>query len=210
MDDQNNGNQTEGKPTENNADEGGFSNADWKAHPLTNKLTAELNQYREREQKRIAEQEKAQKEAEIKNLADKERFDEAVKLYENRVAEMETAHKAELLKRDLGFELAKAGFNNDTFIKGAISSFDSEKFETPTAYVDALKSDENNKMFLSAFSKSLPPEPGKPGLSGNAPLSKEKIRAMQQSSNKEDRDKVRQYLKDYFARNNKLPDVLST
>jgi hypothetical protein len=187
-----------------------FSNSDWKAHPLTQKLTSELSQLKAA-QAEIAEREKKQaREAEIKKATEKEQFSEAVKVYEKQIEEMESKYKKDLLHRDLGFKLALAGFQNDKFIKGAIADYDSDKFENPSAYVDALLSDESNKPFLANAQAvpGVPGAPGKPSVSGSGPMTREKIKAMQKSDDPKERAAVRKYLTEYFEKHGALPASL--
>lgn len=210
MDKQTEGLLVEEQQTVEHTESQDFSNSEWKAHPLTQKLTSELSQLRAA-QAEIAEREKkAAREAEIKKATEKEQFSEAIKMYEKQIDEMQSQYKKDLLHRDLGFELAKAGFQNDKFIKGAIADFDSEKFETPSAYVEALLSDETNKPFLANAQAvpGIPGAPGKPTVSGAGPMTRDKIRAMQNSDDPKDRAAVRKYLTDYFEKHGVLPASL--
>lgn len=157
--------ETEATP-EPASSEPGLSNSDVKSHPLFKKLTSQLSEMNSKfEQRETAE--KAEKTAaEQAKLLEEKNFTELLTVKENefkaKLAELEQANaeKEKLItKKDLTIALTGKGFQNETFLDGAVARYNAEKHGDFTAYADALASDESNAALLNAaVAKSKVPD----------------------------------------------------
>lgn len=179
------------------------TNRDIKESELFRKLASENAEMKRAQEEREEADKKAQSEAEIKAMEDKGQFEEALKLRDAEIERLKETHSKEILNRDLTTELLKAGFNNDTFLAGAVAGFDSNG--NIAEYVKSLVGNETNKPFLGGTKAALTP-PGTPSVGGSAsPMAASQIKELQNGS-LDDRAKARDYLKKYYAQNGKMPD----
>jgi hypothetical protein len=184
------------------------SNNDWKNDSRTLSITSQLAKYQKAEADRKEAEANAQKQAEMEKAKAEGRWKDAEKMHAEALKSLEEQFAAKILERDLGLEMAKAGFSNKKFVKGAISDYNPEEHTSPEDYVKALMADEENKPFLSTGKPNVPAAPGKPGFGGGEPMNKEKYRAMQKSDDPKERAAAQKYVADYFDKHNALPDWL--
>jgi hypothetical protein len=105
----------------------------------------------------------AEARAEREKAEAKQDYDAALKLEQDRVAELETRHKSELAKMRLETEFAKAGLADDRLVNLFIAEYDGE---TPAKeFVKSVKADERNAVYFQTQKQiAVPPQPpgGKP------------------------------------------------
>lgn len=173
-----------------------LSNSAIKNSPLFQKVTSQLaalqNEKNEREQKEADAASKAEQDA----LIAKGDFEKALSLRDETIKAMETRHAADIMQRDLKAELYNAGFKNETFVKGAIGSYDGAA-DGIGDFVSQLAGDESNAMFLggAAPKREVLGGTSNISISGGA-MSLEKLRqlATDKSSTPEKRSEARMAL----------------
>ena len=190
-----------------------ITNAAAKDLPWVKKMAAELNELREQQAKAKQAEEQARKEAAIKEAEAKGQYEEALKLREAEIADLKSTHEKQLLERDLTTELAKAGFANEMFLKGAVSGYDPEN--GPIAdYVKSLAEDESNKAFLTTARNPIPAPGTTPVSGGNGSLTVAQIEELQkpldQGGTLENRARAREYLKNYYEKHGNRPEGLKS
>ena len=178
------------------------TNADIKSSDLFQKVTGELASLKAEK----AEREQAESDAKAKQEQDaltaKGDFESALKIERDKLAAMEATHKKELLQRDLTSELFKAGFQNETFVNGAVGAYNAEAGDV-TTYVQGLAGNDANKMFLASTSpqRERLPETGPLNNSGAA-MTIEQARLMKSSKNSEERLQAAQFMREHWIKNN--------
>lgn len=186
-----------------------LTNADVKSDPLFKKVTGELAELKSQIAAEKAEQTKAQEASEMERLKEAGKYEEAIKLNADRLERMEAQHKADLLKRDLTTELIKAGAKNDMFLKGVIADYDGE---TDIAeYVQSLTSSDDHKLFFGSLEQSRQTQPAPKGVApnGNADLTWQQVKAMEQSDDPKQRAKASDIILLHLKRNDgKMPKEL--
>ena len=186
-----------------------LTNRDVKKDPLFKKVARELTELRTQIAAEKAEQTKAQEAAEMERLKEAGKYDEAIKMHADRLERMEAQHKADLQRRDLTTELVKAGAKNDVFLKGAIAAYDGE---TEIAeYVQSLTSSDDHKPFFGSLEQSRQTQPAPKGVapSGNADLTWQQVKAMEQSEDSKQRAKASDIILNHLKNNGgKLPKEL--
>lgn len=183
------------------------SNADVKEHPLFKKMTAQLAQFQQAEKDRASRDAQAQKEAEIKALEAKGEYEAALTQQKSEMERLVAQHEREILHRDLQSELFKQGFNNDLFVKGAITGYDAETHGDINAYVEALANDEANKGFLSTGTGRQVHDAaglGRPAASGSMPLTGKRLLEYKNSPDPEKRAQYRKVAGEYFDKHGTL------
>jgi hypothetical protein len=182
------------------------SNSDIKGSELFQKVTGELAALKAEKAEREQAEADAKTKAEQEALTAKGDFETALKMEREKMATMEKTHKRELLQRDLTSELLKAGFQNDTFISGAVGGYNAEAGDVAT-YVQSLADNESNKVFLNSVQpqRERLPETGQLNNSGTA-ITLEQARQMKNSDNPEQRLQAAQFMREHWIKNNgKLP-----
>jgi hypothetical protein len=171
------------------------SNAEIKNSDLFQKVAAEAGELRREKAERLTAEDATKKDAETKRLAEEGRFEEALKQKETEVETLKRQHEGQLRERDLGNELLKAGFNNDTFVRGAVNGYNPEG-GTIADYVQALAADEGNKAFLSNGQGRQPhTPPGNPNVTNpGTPLNYESAKALSLSGTPEEKTRAREFL----------------
>jgi hypothetical protein len=183
-----------------------LSNADAKNLPWVQEMGKELKALREEKAARLAAEEQSRKEAEIKKAEAEGRYEDAMKAKQAEIDSINAKYKTELTQRDVTAELLKAGFKNETFLRGAVTGYDAEK-STIADYVAELAKDEANKMFLGeAVAPVLTPPTGSPGTGPPKALTVEQLHALENSTDREERKKAREYLRQYREKHGKYPD----
>lgn len=186
-----------------------LTNADVKSDPLFKKVTGELAELKSQIAAEKAEQTKAQEAAEMERLKESGKYEEAIKLHADRLERMESQHKADLLKRDLTIELVNAEAKNKVFLQGAIAAYDGE---TDIAeYVQSLKNSDENKPFFGGMEQSRQTQPAPKGVapSGNADLTWQQVKAMEQSDDPKQRAKASDIILNHLKKNGgQLPKEL--
>lgn len=210
---------TQGSQTEPNAktettdNQEILSNSELKSHPVFQKLTAKLSSYERAEQERREQEEAAaatkareQQEAEMRALEEQNKFKEIVSLKDKTIEQMRAEHQRELNHLVLKNELVRAGFKNDYFLDGVIGRFKGAKDDIQ-GYLETVLSDEQNKAYLSVQNseQSYSP-PSTPGVANaNATIPVETLKAWENSSEKELRNKARTELRKYREKHGKYP-----
>lgn len=182
-----------------------ISNSDVKNHELFLKVTEELSQLRREKQEQAEAKEKAEREAAVKKAEEEQNWKALVEMREKELDQVKAQHNQQLLTMSLRAELARAGFNNDVFLRGAIAAYDGDADDV-SDYVASLVADEGNKPFMaSAQTPSAPTAPSTPTVTGGI-VNKAKVVAMEKSSDPAERAKAREYLEDLIKRGEKLPN----
>jgi len=190
-----------------------ISNSELKSHPVFQKLTARLSQYEKAEQERRQQEEAAaaaaareQQEAEMKALEEQNKFKEIIALKDKTLEQLQAEHTRELNTLLLKNELVRSGFKNDYFLDGVISRFKGTKEDIPS-FLEVVMSDEQNKAYIAAQSSSesyTPPSiPGVANANNIVPV--ETIKAWEQSSDRELRQKARIELRKYREKHGRYP-----
>jgi len=189
----------EQKTEENTApEESRVSNAEIKNSELFQKLAGELNTLRQQMADEAAAKEQAQKEAELKQAQEKGDFEKALKMLTAEKEQMETQHKAEIVKRDITTELLKAGAKNSVFLNGAVAGYDGE---TDIAeYVSSLVSDDGNSVFFKSES-SRQTHAAPPPVSQGGNKSWDQVKAMEKSTDPKQRAEAAKLIGDYMKAN---------
>jgi hypothetical protein len=177
--------QTSGEPAGGDA---APTNADFKNTPAYQAMARQIAEYQRDKQEREEADAKAKQEAEQKALEAKGEYEKALELQKRQFEDMQKKHASELLKRDLKAALFQAGATNSIFVDGAISAY---KDGDISEYVKSLQSDEGNKLFFGQQKTVIPP-PGNPNLN-SASFTKEQLRQMEQSPDRETRLKAIAY-----------------
>lgn len=185
-------------------------NAAVKSHPLFQKLAQETAALRKAEADRQAADEAARAEAERKALEERGNYDEAIQQRDAEIARIKAEHAAEVQSLRLSSELARAGFDNDTFIKGAIVGYDAETHGEISEYVQTLAADENNAPFLATIgtgptNEPTPRAPGKPPVNGGDKTDWNAVAAMEKSDDPQKRREARELLRRYRETHGKYP-----
>lgn len=183
-----------------------LSNNDVKSHPLFQKLTEQLSEFQRKEQERAAAEEKAAREAELKKAEEEGKWQDIVKMREQEIENLRASYAKDMLERDLKTELVRAGFSNDVFLKGAIGSYSGDP-EGVTEYVEQLKADAGNAVFLNQAQQaanSTPAPPSTPTITGTK-LSDAKIVAMEKSSDPAERAQARAHIEALLRSGQPLP-----
>ena len=179
----------------------------FKDDPKYQAMASQLAKFQKAESDRKEADAKAAKDAELSKLEAAQDYEAVKKVHAEEKATLEAKFAKDILERDLGLEMATAGFKSKLFIKGAILDYDPDTHTSPAEYVKGLVADESNKPFLSEGKPNVPPGPGKPGFSAGDPMNLEKYRAMQNGDEKE-RRAASKYSSDYFDKHNELPKFL--
>ena len=180
-----------------------LSNSDVKKHPLFQKLTEQLGQFQREAAERAAAEEKAAREHEMKKAEEEQRWQDALRMREQELEETKAKYEKDMRDRDLAFELSRAGFNNDVFIKGAMASYNPDAGSIGE-YVQNLANDEANKVFLGNQQAPRANPPSTPSVTGGS-FTTEQLRAMRDSDDPEVRAKRRAYLKSLYKAGKPLP-----
>jgi hypothetical protein len=164
------------------------TNADFKNTPAYQAMARQIADYQREKKEREEAEAKAKQEAEQKALEAKGEYEKALELQKRQFEDMQNKHASELLKRDLKAALFQAGATNSIFVDGAISAYrDGDISE----YVKSLQSDEGNRPFFGQQKTVITP-PGTPNLN-SASFTKEQLKQMEQSSDREIRLKAIAY-----------------
>jgi hypothetical protein len=176
---------------EQNNDDSTPSNRDVKNHPLFQKMASEYSEMKKRfDAIDAAEAERAQKAAEAeKNYAEATRI--AVEKALKDAKETWTAEQATKDARsEARFQLVKAGFKNDKFIKGLLDDFDPTK-SSAEDFAKSAASDKENALFLEVVAPTKKPgnnpDPPAPPTGNKKQLTDEEIVALRESKKAEDR-----------------------
>ena len=185
--------QDSGDPGAQNQDQG-LSNSDWKAHPLTKKVTQELAEERKATKamkERLDALEAAENERQTKTAERKEDYEKAMekRLEKARKEEREKWDAEQSVKdkrAEAKLQLVKAGFKNERFLRGALEDFDPAK-QTAEEFAKAMSEDETNKQFLES-QKTPPknPDPHPAAKNGKTLMTPAEIQALRATGKPED------------------------
>lgn len=195
-----------------------ISNADLKSHPVFQKLASKLANYekaederRDAERRQAEEAEVKKRDEELKKLEEESRFKEALEMRERELEKVRNDARKQILGLKLENSLIGEGYKNPYFLKGVISGFDGDEAALQD-YVQKITNDEANRIFKeSQAAGATIDEPGlRPPSAGNVAQTSttmpvEKLRAMEQSSDRNERMKARQILKEYREKHGKYP-----
>jgi hypothetical protein len=168
------------------------SNRDVKNHPLFQQMTqqiADLKRFKDTQD--AAEAERAQKNAE----AEKDYAKATQLAVDNAKAELRKQLEAEQAIKDARaearFQLVKAGFKNDKFIRGLLDDFDPAK-SSADEFAKSAAADKENAMFLEVQTSSTKkqaanPDPPAPPAGQKKRLSDEEIARLSASEKAEER-----------------------
>ena len=182
------------------------SNSDAKKLPWVREMASELAELRREREERIAAEQQAAKEAEVKKLEDEKRWQEIIDMQKKELEETKTSFQKELFIRDIKASLLSAGFGNDYFINGAINNY-SPDMGSIEEYVESLKNDESNQSFLAGARQDAPPiTPPSVGKVTGKSFSKAQLDAMEHSDDPEQKQRWREYATEYYRKHGKFPE----
>ena len=157
------------EPTDNQEPLSGPTTDRFKDDPTYKAMASQLADLQREKQERVEAEEKARKEAEIKDLESKGEYEKAIKARDEEIERVKSQHAKDILERDLKNELLKTGFTNDKFVRGAIADYSADSDGDLASYVQALASDESNKPFLtSGDSRTVHAAPGRTPVAGGS------------------------------------------
>ena len=171
-----------------------ITNAMVKAHPLFQQLTQQIAELTKKDEKRNKADEQARIEKEARKLEEKQQYEQATQLkideaVKKAVEESDARHAAEQKRSEAKIELVRLGFANEKFLTGALADFDPA--QEAAEFAKSIFEDEANKPFLNAAggTKPKPPDPHDAPIGSSGEISKEKLLAMLNSSDPEERKK---------------------
>lgn len=124
-----------------------------KNSPLFQKLAGQLAERDRADKERLDAENKAKSDAAQAKLIEEGRFEESLKSKEQEIESIRLQHAQEITSRDIKSELYKAGFNNDTFVNGAVLGYDAETGSVAD-YVAAIAANEANAPFATNAARS--------------------------------------------------------
>jgi hypothetical protein len=137
-----------------------LSNSDVRGHALFQKLTSEVAEMRAEIKKRDDAEQAAKTAAEEAKLLEEKNFTELLASkeegYKKELASLkqQIGDKEKLItERDLKIALTGKGFQNETFLNGAIAGYDSETHGDFAKYAETLAADEMNAAFLNQIQR---------------------------------------------------------
>ena len=179
---------------ENPKPETEITNKQVKSHPLFQQLAQQVAELTKKDDERIKADEQARVEKEARKLEEKQQYEQATQLkideaVKKAVEESDARHAADLKRSEAKIELVRLGFANEKFLKGALTDFDPA--QEAAEFAKSIFEDEANKPFLNAAggTKPKPPDPHDPPIGSSGEISKEKLLAMRNSSDPEERKK---------------------
>jgi predicted DNA binding CopG/RHH family protein len=177
-------------PSGDNNDDSTPSNRDVKNHPLFQKMASEYSEMKKRfDAIDAAEAERAQKAAEAEKdyaKATQLAVDKALKAAKDEWAAEQAIKDA---RAEARFQLVKAGFKNDKFIRGLLDDFDSTK-GSAEEFAKAAAADKENAMFLEvpvSKKSGTNPDPPAPPAGQKKRMSDEEIVRLSASEKAEER-----------------------
>lgn len=185
----------ENEASEGNANEASEpTNAEYKSTPAYRSMAKQIADFKQREAERTATEEREKRESEQKKLIEQGRFEESLKLKNQEIETVKKQHERDLQERDLRFELASAGVDNDTFMRGAMLGYSPED-GTIQEYVASLAATQDNEIFFTGKQQPKPKPPGTPGASGGGPtITKDNYREMLKSDDSDVRSAARNFV----------------
>jgi len=179
------------------------SNREVKDSPLFQKMAADLAASNKREADRVAAEQSAASEAERKKLVEEGRMEEALKLKDTQISDMQATHAKEMANLNIESLLYAAGFRNRNFLTGAKGGFDHETMDAKE-YVAQCVADPENAVFLGSTPTPPPAPPGKPVVNG-AGMTLDQMKLAQTSTDPAVIATVRQFKRNYFDKHGHMP-----
>lgn len=194
-------------------DDDELSNAAWKGHPLTQKLTQQIADLQRKEADRQAAKEAEERQKEIEEAKAKDDFEKASKLQADEADRKVRAAELRAQTAEIKSALLSRGANaTNGLVKVALAEWDPEKHATVEALIDDLA---ENSDYAPFFAAEEPPKrqplepPGKtPTNGGSMQWSKaqiEQVRGMELSNDRAERKKARKLLHDYYEAHGSYP-----
>ena len=183
-----------------------LSNADVKSHPVFQKVASELAEYRQREADKKAADEKAKIDAERQKLEAEGKYEDAIKMRDKQIEELQASHKKELLQRDLKAELYKS-FDNEIFVNGAIGGYQGDS-DGVADYVNGLLENEQNKVFMRSQQgqpRETLPEPQGSGSGGSQMSVDDAKRLSKETNDPKVKQQAWKVLEDYYDKHGRMP-----
>ena len=174
-------------------------NTQAKELPWVKEMASELTTLRAER----AERQRVEDEAKQKKLEEEGKFKEALQVEKDRASKAEQNALSANIKAALHAKGAKV---TDGLVKVAVAEYDSEKHESFDLFADSILKDENYAGFLPTAQE----EPGKPkppvkASTGDNSVPIEQVKTWEKSTNRDDRQKARDFLRTYRLEHGKYP-----
>jgi hypothetical protein len=187
-----------------------FSNSDVKNHPLFQKLTGELAALQRADFERKEAAAQAEKQALLEKAKSEERYEDALRIQqETAAAEVEALKQTALAAEMKAALLAQGAKASQGFFKVAMAEYNAETHGDVETYAESLKANEEYSVFFADQSRQALAAPGKLSAPGNsAVLTREQLRALEQSDEPEKRLQAINYKQAYFERHGSFKGLL--